>query len=543
MSDVPSPKPENLRLDAAIVGGGFGGLYSIYALRKLGLNVMAFEAGSGVGGTWFWNRYPGARCALESLDYSYGFSDELQQEWDWSERYGSQPEILRYINHVADRFDLRRSVQLDTRIASATFDDPANEWVIRSTRGQEIRATYFIVAAGSLSTPRVPDFPGLETFKGRWLHSGLWPDEEVDFSGQRVGVIGTGSSGIQMIPIIAEQAKTLTVFQRTANFSLPARNAPADPEQVSRRKQNYRQYREASRRTHAGIVVEPKATQSALDVSAANRRANYESLWRKGGSIAFLGAYTDLMSNLESNETAASFVRDKIRNTVCEPATAELLTPKDHPIGSKRLCLDTGYFETYNRENVSLVDVRTHPIVEITPAGVTTTNANYELDTLVFATGFDAMTGALREIDVRGLEGIELKDHWQGGPLTYLGLMVSGFPNMFLVAGPGSPAVKVQFVVAIEHCVDLIARAVDHLKTHGLNRMNATAEAELNWVRHVNEVADGTLFPLANSWYMGANIPGKPRVFMPYVGGFERYIAMCNEVANANFRGFELTAA
>jgi cyclohexanone monooxygenase len=530
------------RLDVAIVGGGFGGLYSIHVLRGMGLNVKAFEAGSGVGGTWFWNRYPGARCDLESLDYSYSFSDELQQEWEWTERYGSQDEILRYINHVADRFDLRRSVQLNTRIASATYLKDDNEWLLVTGDAEEIRARYFVVAAGSLSTPRVPNIPGLDQFKGEWHHSGRWPTEGVDFTGKRVGVIGTGSSGIQMIPLIAKEAKELTVFQRTPNYCLPARNASMDKSYERDRKANYRAHREAARHSSAGIVVDPKPTSSALEVPAEVRNAKYEALWRKGGSIAFLSSFTDLTTNQDANETAAEFVRNKIRQTVQDPVTAALLTPTDHPIGTKRLCLDTNYFEVYNRDNVRLVDVRSDPIQEINESGLSTVENSYELDAIVFATGFDAMTGALREIEVRGEDGIDLKDHWQAGPLTYLGLMVSGFPNMFLVAGPGSPAVKVQFVAAIEQGVDWIGKAIGHMQANGMGRISPQTESEMAWVRHVNEVADRTLFPKANSWYLGANIPGKPRVFMPYVGGFEQYIKICDEVADDGYRGFDFSA-
>lgn len=537
MTTTPTP----IHLDAAIVGGGFGGLYAIHAMRRLGLNIMAFEAGSDIGGTWFWNKYPGARCDLESLDYSYGFSDELQQDWSWSERYGSQGEILRYINHVADRYDLRRSVQLNTRIVSAHFIDEKNEWMLRTDKGQEIRARYFVVAAGSLSTPRVPEVAGLDRFKGQWYHSGRWPEAEVDFTGKRVGVIGTGSSGIQMIPLIAQQARHLTVFQRTPNYCLPAGNGPMDKEVERQRKVNYRAYREAARRSHAGIVVE-KTTLGALDVSAEARHATYEALWNKGGSIAFLSAYKDLLTNKEANETAAEFVRNKIRQIVTAPEVAARLTPTDHPLGTKRLCLGTNYFETYNRDNVSLVDVRSDPIQEITETGLRTKSALHELDAIVFATGYDAMTGALREIDVRGRSGTSLQEHWHAGPLTYLGLMVSGFPNMFLVAGPGSPAVKVQFVAAIEHHVDWICKTVGHMREHGFDRIEPDPEAEAAWVSHVNDVANGTLFPLANSWYLGANIPGKPRVFMPYVGGFERYIETCDEASRDNYRGFELSA-
>ena len=534
--------PSSRQFDVAIVGGGLAGLYAIHRLRGLGLKVRAYEAGSGVGGTWFWNRYPGARCDVESLEYSYSFDAELQQHWKWPERYGTQPEILKYINHVADRFDLRRDVQLNTHIKSAVFDDKSNEWTLTTDKGEEIRARYCVMAAGNLSTPRVPDFKGLKDFKGKWYHSGLWPHEGVDFSGLRVGVIGTGSSGVQMIPIIAEQARHLTVFQRTANFSLPARNMPMPAEKERRHKAEYPQRRAAAMETPFAIGGHPKPTKSALDVDKAERDASYEAKWQEGGSISYLYAYTDLLVNKASNDTASEFVRNKIRATVKDPRTAELLAPKDHPIGTKRLCLDTNYYETYNRPNVSLVDVRSDPIDHITATGLSlASGARFELDAIVFATGFDAMTGALREIDVRTSDGAVLRKHWEGGPLTYLGLMVAGFPNMFVVTGPGSPGVKTQMIASIEQHIDWIAQTIDHLHKRQLDRIEPTPKAEGDWVHHVNQVADSTLYPLANSWYMGANIPGKPRVFMPYVGGFDRYKKRCDEVAANGYEGFSLT--
>jgi cyclohexanone monooxygenase len=538
-SHGPAPR----QLDVAIVGGGLAGLYAIHRLRGMGLSVRAYEQGSGIGGTWFWNRYPGARCDVESLEYSYSFSDELQQEWKWPERYGTQPEILKYINHVADRFDLRRDVQLDTRIVSAVFDAKAGDWTLRTAAGAAIRARWCVMAAGNLSTPRVPDFKGLEGFKGRWYHSGLWPHEGVDFSGLRVGVIGTGSSGVQMIPIIARQASHLTVFQRTANFSLPARNAPMDPERERRHKAEYAARRAAAADTPFAIGGHPKPTRSALDVPEDERNAAYEAKWQEGGSISYLYAYTDLLVNKPSNDTASEFVRNKIRGIVKDKRTAELLAPKDHPIGTKRLCLDTGYYETYNRDNVTLVDVRSDPIAEITATGLRTENGQaFALDAIVFATGFDAMTGALREIDIRTTDGRHgeavLREHWAGGPLTYLGLMVSGFPNMFVVTGPGSPGVKTQMIASIEQHVDWIADCLAHMRREGFDRIEASAEAEREWVEHVNRVADSTLYPLANSWYMGANIPGKPRVFMPYVGGFDRYKRHCDAIAARGYEGF-----
>jgi cyclohexanone monooxygenase len=542
MSELLEHTPETtsraIELDAIVVGGGLAGIYALYRLRKLGLKARAFEAGSGIGGTWFWNRYPGARCDVESMEYSYAFDDELQQEWCWPERYGTQPEILRYINHVADRFDLRRDVQLNTRVVSAEFDPSRSRWTVRTDAGDVAVAPFCIMATGNLSTPRVPDFKGLKRFRGKWYHSGLWPHEGVDFSGLRVGVIGTGSSGVQMIPLIAKQARHLHVFQRTANFSLPARNMPMDPEKERAHKDEYPARRAAAYETPFGIAGYPAPSRSALDATPEERAAEYEAKWAEGGSISFLYSYTDLLVNKASNDTASEFVRNKIRSIVRDPAVAELLAPKDHPIGTKRLCLDTEYYETYNRDNVTLVDVRSAPIEEITERGVKTRDAEYELDAIVFATGFDAMTGALREIDIRVGNGPTLAEKWAAGPLTYLGLMVAGFPNMFIITGPGSPSVKTQMIVAIEQHMDWIADCLATLRAREMTRIEPTPEAERDWVQHVNDVADSTLYPLANSWYMGANIPGKPRVFMPYVGGFAGYKKKCDAVAANGYEGF-----
>ncbi|MDE2580601.1 MAG: NAD(P)/FAD-dependent oxidoreductase [Rhodospirillales bacterium] len=538
---APGSRPATTQLDALIVGAGLGGLYAIHRLRGMGMTVRAYEAGSDVGGTWFWNRYPGARCDVESLEYSYAFSDALQQEWKWPERYGTQPEILRYINHVADRFDLRRDVRFNTRVTSAVFDADAGEWTVLTDRGEVVRARFCIMACGNLSTPRLPDFKGLQSFKGAWYHSGLWPTEGVDFTGKRVGVIGTGSSGVQMIPIIARQAKHLHVFQRTANFILPARNAPMEEERERRHKADYPARRLAAYDTPFAIGGHPKPTRSALEVSPEERRAAYEAKWQEGGSISFLYTYTDLLVNQAANDTAAAFVREKIRGIVKDQEVARLLCPNDHPIGTKRLCLDTGYYETFNRDNVTLVDVRSDPIAAVTETGLRTGTASFELDAIVFATGFDAITGALNEIDIRTTAGAVLKEKWQAGPLTYLGLMVAGFPNMFIITGPGSPGVKTQMIASIEQHTDWIADCLGHLRAHGLDRIEPGEAAEAEWVQHVNDVADSTLYPLANSWYVGANIPGKPRVFMPYVGGFDRYKRRCDAVAANGYEGFTLT--
>ena len=530
-----------LKFDVVVVGGGLGGLYALHKLRGLGLSVRVYEAGSGVGGTWFWNRYPGARCDVESMEYSYSFSNELQQEWKWPERYGTQPEILRYINHVADRFDLRRDIQLNTRVVSAVFNPKTNRWTVTTDQGEVVSAQFCVMASGNLSTPRVPDFKGLENFQGKWYHTGLWPKEGVDFAGLRVAVIGTGSSGVQMIPQIAVQADHLTVLQRTANFSLPARNAPLDPEKERLHKEEYEARRLAALDTPFGIAGHPAPTKAALEVTEEDRQKAYETKWAEGGSISFLYSYTDLLVNKASNDTASEFVRNKIRSIVRNPAVAEILAPNDHPIGTKRLCLDTNYYETYNRNNVSLVDVKADPIVEITATGVRTRDREYgPFDAIAFATGFDAMTGALREIDIRVEGGDALAEQWEAGPRTYLGLMVAGFPNMFVVTGPGSPSVKTQMILAIEQHTDWIADCLQYLRGHGHQRIEADRQAQDDWVQHVNDVADGTLYPLANSWYVGANIPGKPRVFMPYVGGFVGYKQKCDAVAANGYEGFKL---
>ena len=531
---------EPATFDAIVVGAGVGGLYAIHRLRKLGLKVRAFEAGGGVGGTWYWNRYPGCRCDVESLEYSYSFSDELQQEWHWPERYGTQPEILRYIDHVADRFDLRRDIEFNTRVKQAVFDSDTNTWTVTTDKGTAVTARFCVMATGNLSTPRTPNYPGLQSFKGKWYHTGLWPHEGVDFTGLRVGVIGTGSSGVQSIPIIAKQAKHLYVFQRTANFSLPARNAPMNRDKESAHKAHYPERRRAAFDTPFGIAGYPAPVKSALDATEEERLCAYEAKWAEGGSISFLYSYTDLLINKESNETASEFVRRKIRATLKDPKTAELLCPNDHPIGTKRLILDTDYYETYNRDNVTLVDIRSRPIEEITSTGLRTADTDYALDAIVFATGFDAMTGAMKEIDIHTDAGVSIREKWEHGPRTYLGIMIAGFPNLFMITGPQSPGVKSQMILACEQHVDWIADCIQYLRDHTFSRIEAKEDAEDAWVRHNNEVADRTLYPLANSWYVGANIPGKPRVFMPYVGGVAAYKKKCDEIAASGYEGFRM---
>ena len=531
--------PQQQSFDAVVVGAGFAGLYTLYRLRKLGLSVRVFEAGKGVGGTWYWNRYPGARCDVESMDYSYSFSEELQQEWRWTERYSAQPEILRYINHVADRFDLRRDIQLETRVTSATFDETAHRWTIETDRGDRVSAQFCIMATGCLSTTQEPKFKGLERFRGPWYHTGRWPHEGVDFTGQRVAVIGTGSSAIQSIPIIAKQAAHLYVFQRTPNYSMPAHNAPLDPAYERSVKANYAEFRRQARESRVGFVID-RSEDSALAVAPEARLREYERRWNRGG-LGFSAAYADLLTNKQANDTAAEFFRAKIRSIVRDPAVAETLAPRDYPLGTKRLCVDTDYYATFNRDNVTLIDLRKSPIEEITAAGVKTRDAEYAVDSLVFAIGFDAMTGTLLAVDIRGRGGRSLREAWEAGPRTYLGIAMAGFPNLFTITGPGSPSVLSNMIVSIEQHVDWIADCIIYMRDRGHRAIEAALDAQEAWVAHVNEVGHMTLYPQANSWYMGANVPGKPRVFMPYIGGVGLYRQKCDEVAAKGYEGFVLT--
>ena len=526
-------------VDVVIVGAGFAGMYMLHRLRGLGMSARVFEAGSGVGGTWYWNRYPGARCDVESMQYSYSFSPDLQQEWQWSELFASQPEILRYANHVADRFDLRRDIQFDTRVTQARFDRAAHRWEVRTDRGDVVSARHCVMATGCLSNARVPDFPGLDRFSGKTYHTGHWPHEGVDLTGKRVGVIGTGSSAIQAIPVIAQQAAHVTVFQRTPNFSIPSRNGPMTDTYAESWKSDYPTHREKARRMRTGILNNPNDV-SALELSDAERERIFEARWAAGGTN-FMAAFNDLIFDAQANDTAANFVRDKIRAMVRDPATAELLAPKNHPIGTKRICVDTDYYTTYNRDNVTLVDARTTPVSELTEHGLRAGDTEHEFDAIVFATGFDAMTGALTSIDIEA-DGTTLRQKWEGGPTTYLGLMTAGFPNLFMITGPGSPSVLSNMMVSIEQHVDWIADCVAYLRAHRLDCIEATQAAEDAWVAHGNEVAHTTLYPLANSWYMGVNIPGKPQVFMPYIGGVGAYRDTCDEIAANGYRGFALSA-
>ncbi|MET1156786.1 NAD(P)-binding domain-containing protein [Arthrobacter sp.] len=534
-----STQASQRKFDVVVVGAGLAGVYALYKLRGLGLSVHVLEAGSGVGGTWYHNRYPGARCDIESLDYSYSFDDGLQQDWSWSERYAAQPEILRYINHVADRFDLRRNIQLDTKVTSAVFDEDSNEWTLSTDAGEAFEARFAVMATGVLSVPQVPSTRGLEDFRGEWYHSGDWPHEGVDVRGKRVGVIGTGSSGTQMIPILAEQADELLVFQRTPNFCMPAQNHPIKPEVEQEWKATYPERRAFARQSGFGHnqVTNPK---SGKEVSAEERLAELENRWNLGG-LYMMRAFKDILVDKEVNEEASEFVRGKIRSIVADAETAEALSPRHLPIGTKRLCSGTGYYETFNRANVTLVNVKDSPIERISATGVRTAEADYDVDVLVFATGFDAMTGALNRLNPVGRGGLQLRDHWAAGPQTYLGLTVSGFPNMFIIAGPGSPSVFSNMVTSIEQHVEWVADAIDYLDSNGLKTIEASREAERGWVQHVNEVAEGTLYRESKAtWFYGSNIPGKPVVFMPYVGGVGNYWKRITELARAGYSGFLL---
>ncbi len=544
MSALPSVsgKTHAEAYDAVVVGAGFAGMYMLHRLRGLGFSVRVYEQGDGVGGTWYWNRYPGARCDVESMQYSYSFSEELQQEWNWSERYAPQPEILKYANHVADRFDLRRDIQFSTRVERAVFDESTNLWSVTTSQGNTVTARHVILATGCLSNARMPDIKGLKDFKGEVYHTGHWPHHPVDFTGKRVAVIGTGSSGIQSVPVIAEQASHLTVFQRTANFSIPARNAALTAEERESFRSRYPEIRRFAREEARNGIFTEAPDRGALDDGDNERRSKYEARWARGG-LTFMSVYNNLALEMAANDTAANFVREKIAEIVDDPGTAKLLQPNSHPIGTKRICIDSDYYAAFNRPNVSLVDIRSIGIEQILPRAVRAGGNDYDVDALVLATGFDAMTGSVAKIDIVGRGDKTLNQKWAEGPRTYLGLMSAGFPNLFVITGPGSPSVLSNMIVSIEQHVDWIADCVSYMRDRGFAAMEAERDAEDKWVAHVNEVAHGTLYPQANSWYMGANIPGKPRIFMPYIGGVGVYRQICNEVAAKGYEGFAMTAA
>jgi len=527
------------RYDVIVVGAGMAGLYLLHKLRQSGFSAVALESGDDVGGTWYWNRYPGARCDIESLDYSYSFDPELEKAWTWSERYATQPEILRYLQFVADRYDLRRDIRFSTKVEQARWNEADRQWEVATSGGDTLTARHYVMATGCLSLPKVPDVPGVERFAGDMWFTNRWPHEGVDFTGKRVAVIGTGSSGIQSIPLIAEQAAQLTVFQRTPNFSAPAMNGPVRPEHRAKLEADRAAYREAARQSTAGVPITP-STEPMFTLAPEEIRRRLEAGWEAADLLTLNSSFADVIVNPAANEVVQEFFREKIRERVTDPQVAEELSPRSFPIYTKRQCLDTNYYETFNLPHVKLVNLRRTPITSITETGIDTTEESMTFDAIVFATGFDAMTGAIVAVDIRGRDGVELKDVWAHGPQTYLGLNVHGFPNFFTITGPGSPSVLSNMVVSIEQHVDWITGTLEHLRAEGLETIEATETAQAGWVSHVNDWADITLFPQANSWYMGANVPGKPRVFLPYVGGVGPYRAICDEVVERGYLGFEL---
>ncbi|MCY3588277.1 MAG: NAD(P)/FAD-dependent oxidoreductase [Chloroflexi bacterium] len=527
------------QVDVVVIGAGFAGMYMLKKLRDdLGMTTQVYERGSGVGGTWFWNRYPGARCDSESYIYCFSFDDDLLQEWNWSGKYPEQPEILEYLNHVADRFDLRSGIQFNTSVTAAHFNDDTGFWDVETDQGDRVSAKYVVTAIGCISTGQIPQIPGLDSFQGDWHHTGAWPHEGVDFAGKRVAVIGTGSSGVQSIPVIARESDHLTVFQRTPQYTIPARHENVDQEFLKEVKANYTEIMQKSKESFAGFPVE-FTEESALDVSDEERRAKFEELWEVGGFRFLFQSYGDIAVDRRANDTASEFIRSKIREIVKDPVTAEKLLPRDHPFGSKRALIDTNYFDTYNRDNVDLVDIRHFPIEEITPTGLRTADGQeYEFDVIVFATGYDAMTGTFFNIDFKGRNGVALKDKWSEGPKTYLGIATTEFPNMFMITGPGSPSVLSNMPVSIEQHVEWVSDFIEYLSERDVDTVDVTPDAEDEWVQHVNDVAEQTMYMLADSWYLGANIPGKPRVFMPYAGGVGVYRERCEEIASTDYPGF-----
>ena len=531
---VNSDTPQ--QVDAVVVGAGFSGLYLLHRLRGLGFSTRVFERGTDVGGTWYWNRYPGARCDVESMQYSYSWDENLQQEWHWPEKFSGQPDILAYFSHVADRFDLRKDIDFNTSVTSAHFNEDMRRWTIETDTGEQVSAQFYIMATGCISTANIPDIDGLSDFQGNSYHTGHWPHEKVDFTGQRIAVVGTGSSGIQSIPILAAEAEHLTVFQRTPHYSVPSRNVPMTPDYEREWKDQY-QERRAAMRYASGGSYKTANDVSAHSVSDEERREIYEKRWTMGG-FAFLGSFSDLLVDETANETAAEFTREQVRRIVKDPVTAELLAPKTYPIGTKRICVDTDYYQTYNRDNVELVDICGEPIERITADGLVANGREFQFDSIIFATGFDAMTGTLFKVDIRGRNGLALKDKWNAGPRNYLGLMSESFPNLFTMTGPGSPSVKGNMATSMEQHVDFVTECLIHMRSQGLELMEPELEAENEWVDTVQKVANGTLFPCANSWYMGANIPGKPRLFMPYIGGVGTYRKICEQVVADGYKGF-----
>jgi cation diffusion facilitator CzcD-associated flavoprotein CzcO len=533
----PAGKADRTKpLDAVVIGAGFGGMCMVHRLRSMGLAVRGIETGADVGGVWYWNRYPGARCDLMSIDYSYSFSDEIQQEWTWSEQFAAQPEILAYANFVADRLDLRKEFQFNTRVESAQFDEARGLWVVRTDRGEVMEATYCIMATGPLSVPKDPGYAGAQDFKGEIHYAARWPNEPVSFAGKRVGVIGTGSTGIQIVPVVAEEAQELFVFQRTPSFTMPMRNKPLDAEYVAQVKRHYPALRAAARNTAIG-GVRPQTTRPLFSVTPQDRLELMEDSWRRGG-LAFLGTFSDLLTNAEANEIVAEFVRGKIGEVVNDPDTAERLKPRGYPIFARRPCLDTNYYESFNRPNVHLVDLLEDPIVRMTARGVQTRTREIELDVLIMATGYDGLTGAMLAIDIQGRGGRSLADKWRDGARSYLGLAMEGFPNLFMVCGANGPAALANIVTLDEQNTDWIADCITHVRRNGLATVEASAQSEADWMDAISALAEKSLMPKANTWYVGANVEGKPRVFSLYSGGFHKYREICEAVTANGYRGF-----
>jgi cation diffusion facilitator CzcD-associated flavoprotein CzcO len=531
----PITSADATRLDAIVVGAGFGGIYALYRLREMGLSVRAIEAGDGVGGTWYWNRYPGARCDVLSIDYSYSFSNEVQQEWTWTERFAAQPEILAYIEFVARRLDLLRDIQLSTRASAVSYDDERRLWRIETEAGERFEATYCIMATGPLSVPKGLDIPGADSFAGETYLSSRWPQHEVKLAGKRIGLIGTGSSGIQIAPVVAEQARHLSVFQRTPSFSLPMRNEPLDPDYVRQVKQHYPQIRTITRTTYTG-GSRPVTSRPFFSISVKERNELMEHAW-KNGAFNLLSMFSDTLISQEANDIVADFVRSKIDTVVKNPVLAEKLKPRGYPVFSRRPCLDTNYYETFNRDNVSLVDCIEEPIEEITPSGIRTRARQIELDVIIAATGFDALTGALLAIDIRGKGGCSLREKWADGAHNYLGMAMAGFPNLFTIAAANGPSALANFVLLNEQNVDWLCRCIEHMQANGYATVEATSDAEDRWVEHVAQLASRSLIPKANTWYTGTNIEGKPRSFPIYIGGLGRYTDTCNDVAARGYEG------
>ena len=523
----------NEELDVIIVGAGFSGLYMLYKMRKMNLKALIIERASDAGGTWFWNRYPGARCDIESIEYSYSFSDELQQEWNWSNRYSDQSEILEYINYVVKKFNLKENIVFNTSVKSATFDENLKNWILE-TDSKSYSSKFCVMATGTLSSIKQPNFDGLENFKGDWYVTGEWPHEKLDFTSKKVAIIGTGSSAVQSIPVIAEEAKNLTVFQRSPNYTIPANNRPLTKKELSNAKSSYDQIREKAKYTRAGIGYNQFEERKLLDLSSEEIKKELNNRWKIGGQEIFTAGFTDVGVNVEANKIVADFVKSKIKEIVKDPNVAELLSPED-AIGCKRLCADTNYFETYNRENVELIDLNSNPINSITENGILTNDKEFKFDIIIFATGFDAMTGALQAIDITGKNGKKLKQVWKDGPKSFLGLLINGFPNLFTVTGPGSPSVLTNMMVAIEQHVEWISNCINFLSKSNLNEVEADELFQIEWMDHIEEVAKNTLRYTCNSWYVGANVPGKKRVFMPYAGGFGKYREKCDEIAENNY--------